>query len=207
MFLDDLVFGFDLFFNLGETWSNLLLASKNVFFELVQDHSHNILIQLFKRRILNTLRLLLVNIRSIIHSPLIIFNCLFHSTEIFVFAERSPGPLNRWNLTFVDRRRVSFAQLKEHLASQDSAIKLLRFDFLKHLVSKFLHVLFKLWSELVVGQLLDVLEVFFVLSGSNHGETILFPKIIAYKSSNLIFLFDSVRSSLLFFQGVFEVLF
>ena len=59
---DDFIFCLDLFFDFSETGSDLLLTSKNVFFELVKHTLSDILVQLLEGYILDALRLLLVNV-------------------------------------------------------------------------------------------------------------------------------------------------
>ena len=106
------------------------------------------------------------------HLSVVHLDAFFDGAIALVLAHVAPRVLDVWHGAFVDCRGVRRGELEEHLASDGLAVQLLRFDSLKDLRAKQVHLLDEFRPEFLVGHLLQALQLALLLDWSHHGEAV-----------------------------------
>jgi hypothetical protein len=129
------------------------------------------------------------------------------SSEALALANVRPGSLDVGDDASVDSLNVAASQVVQHVTREFLPMHELGFDPVDDLAPELHELLNKLRSEVVKVDLLQGLEIFLLGERANHGATVSLFEEGLEEAADAVLLFNAIRESLLWLEGLLEVLF
>ncbi len=128
---------------------------------------------------------------------------ILHGFLALILANVAPRGLDAGDGARIDGVHVRLGQIVQHFTVQRLAIQLLRLDPVHYFPAQSVHLFNKLRTQVIQGDICQVLQLVFLGEGPNHGATVAFFEEALEQASNSILLIDCFTEAFLRLQGLF----